>query len=139
MSSLPRPIRRTARYVGPTYRNLAKFATVPISLRNQAAIKIDDIRDFFSLVLAKNAVALDLISQADSDLQLLPQGFVFSLPALHAILDPNQCLPYRDFRNLLYDSTLNQELSAFDAEVVLFQSTGKVDTSLYCLRQIPNA
>jgi hypothetical protein len=100
-----------------------------------AIIKIDQIRDFFSLVLAKNAVALDLISQAESDLQLLPQGFVFSLPALHAILDPDQCLPYGDFRKLLYDSTLNQELRAFDAEVVLFQPTGKVDTSLYCLRQ----
>ena len=100
-----------------------------------AIIKIDQVRDFFSLVLAKNAVALDLISQAESDLQLLPQGFVFSLPALHAILDPDQCLPYGDFRKLLYDSTLNQELSAFYAEVTLFRSSVKIDTSLYCLRQ----
>ena len=104
-------------------------------MSDESAISIDDIRDFFSLVLAKNAAALDLINQADSDVQLLPQGFVFSLPALHAMLDPEQCLPYRDFRNLLYDSTLNQELSAFDAEVTLFRSSGKIDTSLYCLRQ----
>ena len=108
-------------------------------MSDEAAITQDDIRDFFSLVLAKNAVALELISQAGSDLQLLPQGFVFSLPALHAILDPDQCLPYGEFRKLLYDSTLNQELSAFDAEVTLFQPSGKVDTSLYCLRHIPVA
>jgi hypothetical protein len=104
-------------------------------MNDEALITQDDIRDFFSLVLAKNAVALDLISQADSDLQLLPQGFAFSLPALHALLDPEQNLAYRSFSNLLYDSTLNQELSAFDAEVTLFRSSGKVDTSLYCLRQ----
>ena len=102
-------------------------------------ITINYIRSFFGLVLSKNPAALDLINAAENDLQLLPQGFVFSLPALHAMLDPEQCLPYRDFRNLLYDSTLNQELSAFDAEVTLFRSSGKVDTSLYCLRPIPAA
>jgi hypothetical protein len=104
-------------------------------MSEEAIITQDEIRNFFSLVLAKNAAALDLINQAESDLQLLPQGFVFSLPALHAILDPEHSLPYRDFRKLLYDSTLNQELSAFDAEVTLFRSSGKIDSSLYCLRQ----
>ena len=108
-------------------------------MNDDATITQDDIRDFFDQVLAKNAAALDLIAAAEVDLQLLPQGFVFSLPALHALLDPEQCLPYRDFRSLLYDSTLNQELSAFDAEVTLFRSSGKVDTSLYCLRPIPAA
>lgn len=100
-------------------------------------INIDQIRDFFAQVLAKEAAALDLISQCGADLQLLPQGFVFSLPALHNLLDPSQNLAYREFRELIYNSTLNQELSAFDAEVSLFQSTGKTDTSLYCLRQRP--
>jgi hypothetical protein len=95
----------------------------------------DDIRDFFGLVLAKNPAALDLINAAEEDLQLLPQGFVFSLPALHALLDPGQNLGYREFCKLLYDSSLNQELSAFDAEVTLFRSSGKIDTSFYCLRQ----
>jgi hypothetical protein len=104
-------------------------------MSEEAIITQDEIRDFFSRVLAKNVAALDLINQADSELQMLPQGFVFSLPALHAILDPEHSLPYRSFRSLLYDSTLNQELSAFDAEVTLFQSSGKIDTSLYCLRQ----
>jgi hypothetical protein len=104
-------------------------------MNDDRIITQDDIRDFFSLVLAKNAAALDLINQADSDVQLLPQGFVFSLPALHALLDPEQNMAYRSFSKLLYDSTLNQELSAFDAEVTLFRSSGKIDTSLYCLRQ----
>jgi hypothetical protein len=104
-------------------------------MSDESAISIDEIRDFFGLVLVKNAAALDLINAAEADLQLLPQGFVFSLPALHALLDPGQNLAYRDFSKLLYDSSLNQELSAFDAEVTLFRSSGKIDSSLYCLRQ----
>jgi hypothetical protein len=104
-------------------------------MSDDPTITIDDIRNFFGLVLTKNPAALDLINDADADLQLLPQGFVFSLPALHALLDPEQNLAYRSFSKLLYDSTLNQELSAFDAEVTLFRSSGKIDTSLYCLRQ----
>jgi hypothetical protein len=104
-------------------------------MSDDGTITQDIIRDFFSLVLAENAAALDLINAAEEDLQLLPQGFVFSLPALHALLDPEQNLAYRSFSKLLYDSSLNQELSAFDAEVTLFRSSGKIDTSLYCLRQ----
>jgi hypothetical protein len=104
-------------------------------MSDEAAITQDEIRDFFRLVLTQNPAALDLINATEDDLQLLPQGFVFSLPALHGLLDPGQNLPFRDFSKLLYDSTLNQELSAFDAEVTLFRSSGKIDTSLYCLRQ----
>lgn len=104
-------------------------------MSDDPTITQEHIRDFFSLVLAKNPAALDLINATEEELQLLPQGFVFSLPALHNMLDPEQSLQFRDFRKLLYDSTLNQELSAFDAEVTVFQSSGKTDTSLYCLRQ----
>ena len=105
------------------------------AMNHDASITIEAIRDFFSLVLAKDAVALDLIDKSVSNLQLLPQGFVFSLPALHSLFDPGQNMAYGEFRELIYNSTLNQELSAFDAEVSLFKSTGKTDTSLYCLRQ----
>jgi hypothetical protein len=108
-------------------------------MKDDHIITKDDIRDFFGLVLAKNPAALDLINAAQDGLQLLPQGFVFSLPALHALLDPEQTLAYRDFSKLLYDSSLNQELSAYDAEVTLFRSSGKIDTSLYCLRQLAQA
>ena len=104
-------------------------------MSEEVTITQDDIRNFFCLVLTQEAAALDLINSAEADLQLLPQGFVFSLPALHALLDPEQNLAYRDFSKLLYNSSLNQELSAFDAEVTLFRSSGKIDTSLYCLRQ----
>jgi len=97
-------------------------------------ITSDELRDFFAAVLAQDAAALQRIEQSAGDLELRPEGLVFSLPALHAALDPGQSLAYRDFRKLLYDSTLNQELSAFDAEVTLFRSSGKTDTSLYCLR-----
>ena len=104
-------------------------------MKHNVGITIDAIRDFFGLVLAKDPVTLELIGESVSDLQFLPQGFVFSLPALHVLLDPGANLTYAEFRGLIYNSTLNQELSAFDAEVTLFKSTGKTDTSLYCLRQ----
>jgi hypothetical protein len=100
-----------------------------------ASISIDQIRDFFAQVLAEDAAVLALIDDCAENLQLLPHGFVFSLPALHALLDPDANLTYPEFRELIYNSTLNQELSAFDAEVIPFKSTGKTDTSLYCLRQ----
>ena len=102
---------------------------------SEGPISIDSVRDFFAAVLVRDAAALALIEAAGAELELREQGFVFSLPALHAALDPGQILAYRDFRKLLYDSTLNQELSAFDAEVILLQSSGKVDSSLYCLRR----
>ena len=104
-------------------------------MNHDAGITTEAIRDFFGLVLAKDRVTLGLIDESVADLQLLPQGFVFSLPALHVLLDPEASLTYTEFRALIYNSTLNQELSAFDAEVTLFKSTGKTDTSLYCLRQ----
>jgi hypothetical protein len=98
-------------------------------------VAIEDVRDFFAAVLARDAAALQRIEASAGGLELRSEGLVFSLPALHAALDPGQSLAYRDFRKLLYASTLNQELSAFDAEVTLFRSSGKTDTSLYCLRQ----
>ena len=101
-------------------------------MSDEAAITQDDFRDSFSLVLTKNADALDLINQAEADLLMLPQGFVFSLPALHAMLDPEQCLPYGDFRNLLYNSSLNPELSAFDAEVTLCGAIACRSASAVC-------
>ena len=92
--------------------------------------------DFTAQVLAGDPVALNRIDEFSGDLERLPQGLVFTLPALHALLDPGQTLEYREFRNGLYASTLNQDLSAFDAEVVAFESSGKVDSSRYCLRRI---
>jgi hypothetical protein len=100
-------------------------------------ITTDDVRDFFAAVLARDAAALQFIEASAGGLELRSEGLVFSLPALHATLDPGQSLAYRDFRKLLYASALNQELSAFDAEVTLFRSSGKTDTSLYCLRLNP--
>ena len=104
-------------------------------IRHCAATGTDDKASSAGLRYRRRLAAL--IDDCAENLQLLPQGFVFSLPALHSFFDPDKSIEYRDFRKLLYDSTLNQELSAFDAEVALFKSTGKVDTSLYCLRHIP--
>ena len=105
---------------------------------SDSTIGIDRVRGFFGAVLVRDTAALALIEAGDPELQLNEQGFVFSLPALHALLDPEQSLSYRDFRKLLYESTLNQELAEYDAEVALLRSSGKVDSSLYCLRHKPH-
>ena len=102
---------------------------------NDVSLNIDDVREFFARVLADDAGALDSIEQSAAGLELRAEGFVFSLPALHALLDPDRSLDYREFRKLLYGSTLNRELSAFDAEITLFHGTGKTDTSRYLLRR----
>ena len=51
---------------------------------------------------------------APAGIRILPAGAARDCSILNK-------LAYHDFRKLLYDSTLNQELSAFDAEVTLFQ------------------
>ena len=98
-------------------------------------LTIDDVRDFFSLVLAQDADTLLRVAETDAEVEIQRTGLVFSLSGLYTLLDPEQNLPYRDFRKLLYDSTLNEELSAFDAEITVFRSTGKTATSLYCLKR----
>ena len=110
-----------------------------IRMRSMAtpAITSGDVRDFYAAVLAQDAQTLQRIEDSTEELELQAQGFVFSLPALHRLLDPQQSLEFRDFRKLLYASTLNQQLGAFDAEVTLLHTTGKVDTSRYCLRRSP--
>ena len=56
-------------------------------------ITSDDVRDFFAAVLVQDATALQCIEQSAGGLELRPEGFVFSLPALHVALDPDKALP----------------------------------------------
>lgn len=98
-------------------------------------LNADDIRHFFAAVLSGNADALRRIEHMPAELELSPRGFVFTLPALHTLLDIRHSLDYRDFRKLLYQSTLNRDLGALGAEIVPFASTGKVDNSRYCLQR----
>ena len=85
-------------------------------------------------VLLRDESVLRQIAQAPGDTRLVDNEFVFSLRGLHRMLDPQQHVPFKDFRKLLYDSTLNHELGLLGAEVATYDSTGKTDSSLYCLR-----
>ncbi len=82
-------------------------------MEHDAGITIAAVRDFFGLVLAKDRVALELIDESVSDLQLLPQGFIFSLPALHRLLDPDANLTYSEFRELIYNSSAQPGVKCF--------------------------
>ena len=96
---------------------------------------IDEIQTLFKQVLARDADTLRRIEAVPDGLELHGDGLLFTLPALHAFIDPGSAVDYHRFRQQLYQSSLNQSLSAFDAEVVVLQSTGKVDNSRYCLRR----
>ena len=62
---------------------------------------------------------------------------IFSLEGIHQILlknqEQNQEQTFKEFRTALYQSPINQELQKLGYKVDVFQSSGKVDTSLYCL------
>ena len=58
---------------------------------------------------------------------------IFSLEGIHQILLKDQEQTFKEFRTALYQSPINQELQKLGYKVDVFQSSGKVDTSLYCL------
>ena len=99
------------------------------------AITIDDVHTFFIEVVDGDEDALRRVEESSAGVEMSASGLVFSLPALHALLDPQGRLEYGDFRHLIYDSTLNRDLRALGAEVVPFDSSGEVDSSRYCLRR----
>ena len=100
-------------------------------------------RFFTSLTTEKD---LPTLSSSDQLSQIPPKDFtprrllseqpakiIFSLEGIHQTLFKNQEQTFKEFRTALYQSAINQELQKIGYKVDVFQSTGKVDSSLYCL------
>ncbi len=97
---------------------------------------ITDIMEFFEGFLNQDPLVLSRINAAGEGVFVRDGEFVFSLEGLYRLTDPKQSDDFRGFRKMLYSSSLNRDLRNLDAEVVVYQSSGKLATNLYCLRQI---
>ena len=97
--------------------------------------------DFFLGVLAKEPAVVSRIELFQEPLYFEGGSMIFSLTALHEFLSQSSedKIDYADFQRQLYQSTLNQDLKAHDAQVVVHHSTGKVETNLYRLERCPPA
>ena len=67
----------------------------------------------------------------------------FTLPALHRFLcrdaSNDMSVDYTQFRQQLFNSTVNTQLQLWQAEIVIAQNVGKADLNIYALRQHRNA
>ena len=91
---------------------------------------------FFEGFLNQDLLVLDRINAAGEGVMVRDGEFIFSLEGLYRLTDPSQVEDFRGFRKMLYSSSLNRDLRGLDAEIVLYQSSGKLATSFYCLRHI---
>lgn len=93
--------------------------------------------------IEKKASVLDLLSQPIEGLRIVDNALEFTIPALHKLvesrlagLDKPLEIGYKSFRKLLFTSTLNMDLRRIGAEVVVHQSSGKVDSGVYRLNLV---
>lgn len=91
---------------------------------------------FFERVAQKDPELLGKL-QAEAGFELEPGCWCFTLPGLHAFLqgyDPGfSTVEYGQFRQLVFQSAINQALKSHGAEITLRENRGKVDQSSYAL------
>lgn len=97
---------------------------------------ISEIMQFFEGFLNRDPLVLERINAAGENVRIHDGEFIFSLEGLYRLTKPRQGDDFGGFRKMLYSSNLNRDLRSLDAEVVLYQSSGKLATNLYCLRRI---
>ena len=60
----------------------------------------------------------------------------FTLSGLYDLSDLGHLCSYLEFRTAIYQSNINQRLSLAGYKIDIFESTGKVDTTIYQLTEI---
>ena len=91
---------------------------------------------FLTKVLEKNEDLLSQINCSDEDIGFVDDDLVFSLTGLQASIDELAGLDHSEFRRIIYHSTINQQLSNCNAQLVVHESTGKVDKNRYRLKRL---
>jgi len=93
---------------------------------------------FFSGVLKNDSSVKSMIASGGNDIFIdrSNNNLVFSISGLHSLLGIDQKVDYKTFKQLLYQSSLNKDLSDFGGRIDVYHSTSKVDTSLYQLTRI---
>jgi hypothetical protein len=95
---------------------------------------IDEIKHFMHGVLIQDAEVLKRIDLAADDVFIKDEQLIFSLSGLYSLLGEASGIDFGAFKKQLYGSTLNRELKTMGGEITVFQSSGKIDSSLYCLK-----
>ena len=98
---------------------------------------MNNLLSFFLSVLAKETAVVGRVEGFQDQLYIEDDCLIFSLTALHDLLNQftESKIDYADFQRQLYQSTLNQDLKAHGAQVVVHHSTGKIETNLYRLER----
>ncbi|MFT5220451.1 MAG: hypothetical protein ACI9LO_001777 [Planctomycetota bacterium] len=99
-------------------------------------MNIDQTRQFFEQVAAQDADTLCRIDASKRDISMREGVLVFSLTGLHAFLYPGKGDEFAAFKTMLYASELNRQLRDKGNEIVLYRSSGKIRSSLYCLKPL---
>ena len=91
---------------------------------------------FFEQVAQKDPELLGKL-QEEPGFELEPGCWCFTLPRLHAFLrshDPAfATIEYGPFRQLVFQSTINQALKSHGAAITVHENRAKVDRSVYAL------
>ncbi len=91
---------------------------------------------FFEQVAKKDLVRLATLKQ-EKRFTVDEDRWYFTLPDLHRFLQHRDALfggiDYRQFRQLIFNSPINQTTKLYGAEIVIADNLGKVDTSRYAL------
>ena len=96
---------------------------------------------FFLDVLASETKVVSEIENFSGDVRVEKGCLVFSISALYLFLAQfyQESIGFAEFQRQLYQSTLNQDLKAHGAQIVVHHFTGKVATNLYRLERVESA
>ena len=101
-----------------------------------AQAESDIVLSFFVAVLQENHEILSQINCSEADLTLVEGELIFSLAGLQACIRGLTDLSFSDFKQLIYNSTINQQLSAYGAELSVYESRGKINQNRYRLKRL---
>ena len=91
---------------------------------------------FFEQVAEKNSSLFTNLKQEQS-FTVEPHCWSFTLPSLHAYLqhqdDMFNRIEYKQFRQLIFSSPINQSVKLHGAEITITENRGKVDKSTYAM------
>ncbi|OZG72694.1 hypothetical protein BTA51_14290 [Hahella sp. CCB-MM4] len=98
----------------------------------------ENVLDLFRRVLNSDPVTIKRVHDFNGDVHVMDTEvcLVFSLKGLYKFIGASESGSYAGFRKGLYQSDLNQQLQDAGAVIEIFQSTGKIESNLYCLKRL---
>ena len=89
---------------------------------------------FFTQVAQRKSDQLDKLRAADFNVE--SNRWSFTLPGLYAYLRKYEAigeLEYKQFRQLLFSTPVNQSISDYGAKIIIVDNRGKSDQSTYAM------